>query len=899
LRKILIADDEKLILKFYKGIFYNEDELDFFSQEKSDEEPFETELFEDGQYLLEYFEEYYRNGGKIPLCILDMRMPILGGLETAERLKAIDPDVIIVIVTAYSDVTYETIKKSLKENIYYFKKPFNRAELYICVDSLLKVWNKNQSLKISEEKTRNIVEASIDCIITINSEGRITGFNPAAEKTFGHNKEDVMGRLFVEIIVPPDLRKGYLEDFQRNISSEENKIILEKIELRALRYDNTEFPVEVTFTKTNVNGKPVFTSFIRDITERKEFEEHLKEKTSELQAIFDAFPDLFFKLDRKGNFLDYISGSISELYIPPDFFLEKNIKDCLPEEVSSKLYNAIQSALGTKSLATIEYSLPMSNGLRNYEARIVPVNETQVVAVVRNITERYKMELELMRAKEDAETANKAKSDFLSNMSHEIRTPMNAIVGMLEILMDTDLKSEQRNILKTLKSSSEVLIGLINDILDLSKIEAGQMVIGEMAFSIFNLVDNVVEILNLQARHKGLVLTGEVDETIPRVLLGDQNLIRQILINITGNAIKFTLEGHVSVKVEKTNMNEKEVELLFSISDTGIGISKEKLDKIFERFVQADASTKRRFGGTGLGLSISKSLIELMNGTIWAESYPGKGTTFYFAITLKYTADILIEDKKDMPLSVDTKGNIFTILLVEDNKDNQTIAKYILDKGGYSVDIADNGEIAVDMAFEKNYDLILMDIQMPKMDGFKATTLIREKEASIGRHPVPIIAVTAHALKEYQTKAKGININEYIVKPFKKDTLLDAVRKILEDKRFSGDKMETKNKEDAVAEYIVYIEPEVMELIPEFLDNRRKEIEIIETYIREGNINEIITLGHGMKGFGSMYGFDEISIIGGKMEEAAKNRNMEEIKNLKNRLEDYISRVKVEEINNS
>lgn len=576
----------------------------------------------------------------------------------------------------------------------------------------------------------------------------------------------------------------------------------------------------------------------RERNARKQAETLLEEKSRELYAINGDLKENARLLEETVvNAHDAVVITTADLENGPEIiYVNKaftRISGYEQSEIVGKTPRILQGPDTDKEVLArlrrnLENGRPFKDELLNYtkdgdpywlEISIVPIKDesgtvTHFTAIERNITERknhekelciekekaekeiaerrriesqvqeYTDKLELLRfdaieAQKKAEAASHAKSEFLANMSHELRTPMNGIIGMAEMLLDSELDFEQRENAETLHSSSENLLSILNDILDISKIEAGELTVENVPFDLETAIRQVIQLFIPVTTDKGIELKIEKDDNVPCMISADLGRIQQILRNLINNAIKFTDEGGITVRL-KTTASSVSPTLYIAVEDTGIGIPKDKLEKVFEKFTQADASVTRKFGGTGLGLTISKQLVELMDGEIGVDSYERHGSTFWFSVPLiipnENTKAVNLYDENDD----DTSSSISTeisILAVDDHPVNQVFIQKVLKKLGFkNVDLAENGEQALNYIENNHYDIVLMDCQMPIIDGYQATTLLRQKEAERGQH-LPVIALTANAMVGDKEKCIKAGMDDYLSKPVRPEKLKKIMAK--------------------------------------------------------------------------------------------------------------------------
>ncbi|TWU13343.1 Autoinducer 2 sensor kinase/phosphatase LuxQ [Symmachiella macrocystis] len=691
----------------------------------------------------------------------------------------------------------------INSNVYWKNGEFKHTRCF--THDLTATRIAEQGFLASEARMSAILNSAIDAIVTIDTHGRIESLNPAAERMFGYTAKEIQGTNVNRLMPSPfsENHDGYLANY---LKTGQKKIIGIGREVVGLRKDGTTFPVELAVSEVRLGDLHLFTGIVRDISERKQSERALEAANAKLAGVVDAATQVsIIATDVDGTITLFNTGAVQMLgyeaaemigvSTPEIFHLESEVVR-RGEELSLELgrnvsgFEVFVAYAREGQFERREWTYVRKDGhkvtvnlvitaIRNSDGKI-----NGFLGVAEDVTERKRQDAALQAAKEAAESANRAKSEFLANMSHEIRTPMTAILGYSELVLDNVSDQENIDALKTVQQSGEHLLGIINDILDLSKIDSGKLSVERIKCSPTQLVSEVAALMRVRCNEKGLPLEVQFDGRMPATIQSDPTRLKQILINLVSNAIKFAEDNKVGLTASLLDAEGDEPKIQFTIIDSGIGLREEQMTRLFKPFEQADNSTTRVYGGTGLGLTISKRLAIQLGGDITAKSTFGEGSTFIVTLEtgsldgvqmLDNPTETLFSKSSKKKLAVNTKKLDCHVLLAEDDTVNQRLITFLLKKAGAVVTLAANGQIAYDLALAARdagnpFDVILMDMQMPVMDGYHATGKLREAAYS-----GPIIALTAHAMSADRDKCLNAGCDDYTTKPIDQTKLIKLV----------------------------------------------------------------------------------------------------------------------------
>jgi PAS domain S-box-containing protein len=708
-----------------------------------------SKAFEKGKYLFKDSESFVPRVNEI----LRLRQAVISELMETIDNRFLERDFIPII-----------IDKEYKGHLWKYTDVTQRMQ-------------HQKLLEQSENRSKRIMDASLNAIVTIDVKGRITFWNERAETIFGWNKAEVLGIELSKIIIPHQHVDAHNKGMKHYLNTGEGPVLNKYLELTALNRNGDEFPIEMSIIPIKENNELFFSSFIQDISEKKAAEHIRKIQQEKYQNIIANMNLGLLEVDNN-EIIQYANQSFATIS-------GYEIKELLGKNASEffvfgENFDTVKSKneLRKQGVSDI-YQLPIKNkrgelrwwaisGAPNYDDK---GNLVGSIGIHLDITEQKQLEIDLEIEKSNALVSSKAKEIFLANMSHEIRTPLNAIIGFLRELDKQELSGLQRKYIDNSTIASKHLLAIINNILDISKIEAGEMSLENKDFVFEKSISNVATVLQPMLDHKGLDLDIVISNKIEKVLKGDTLRLEQILFNLIGNAIKFTNKGGICINCEVVEDTTVSQELQISVTDTGIGMESSFISTIFNKFSQEDKEITRKYGGTGLGLSITKELINLMNGRIEINSKKNIGTTIHIYLNYPKGSNQYLEDINiDKPI---TRIDNISILMVEDNYLNRMVAQNSLQYYNCKVTEAKNGLEAIEILKKRKFDVILMDIQMPEMGGIEATEIIRN-ELNIS---TPIIALTANAFKTEIDKCRKAGMDDYVTKPFDENILIETIAK--------------------------------------------------------------------------------------------------------------------------
>ncbi|MEE4176871.1 MAG: response regulator [Bacteroides sp.] len=725
------------------------------------------------------------NSNQDTLILLDYQLADIQGEELIKQLRKENLDLPFVIITGHGDerTAVEMMKLGaldymVKDNSFIDLLPSVIHQVVSRLSIQKQLVESQEALRQSEEKYRSIFENIQDVYFELTLEGNVIELSPSIEQIFLYHKEDLLGKpLFGE--------KSKLDLFFEQLNE---KGSMSDFEMVLNRKNKESVPCSITskYIYDHDGNAIMIVGSIRDISERKQVEESLRISEERYRVLAENSSDMISKHSWDATYI-YVSPASKRLlgYEPEEIVGHSAYVFIHPDDIDKVRRNHI-GLLETHQDNSIEsYRIRKKNGeyiwfeTNNqviFNAKTALVEE--IVCVSRDVTLRKEKE-ELRKAMEVAERSNRVKSEFLANMSHEIRNPLNAIIGMTRTLGKTNTDKEQQSIINSILISAGNLLHILNDILDYSKIEANKIDLTFADFDLQKALNETLSVFEPQASEKNIELAVQFGEGVPKWIHGDEKKICQVLNNLLSNAIKFTNEGKIEIGVENKSVQKENIRLEFYVKDTGIGVKEEDIPRLFESFRQLDISARKEYQGTGLGLNIVKSLVEMMNGEVKFESEYGVGSRISFNIPLVMARDqeTDMEQTAEETLEMEKRLSNLHILVAEDDAINQLYLAGFLRSQGWTVDTAANGLVAIEKFASNAYDLVLMDGQMPKMDGFETARRIREMEKDTGKH-VPIVAITGYAIPGDRERFMDAGMDDYVSKPIDERKLIDIINRM-------------------------------------------------------------------------------------------------------------------------
>lgn len=733
---------------------------------------------------------------------------------------------------------------------------------------------KNTLVAIERDNAlRNaVIDAALDCIIMMDQAGLIVEFNPAAEQVFGYSREEAVGAQLADLIIPANLRDAHHNGLKHYLSTGEHAVLNQRIEVPATNKAGDELLVELAISPVEFGGTKFFSAYLRDITQARAAQDELRASEERFQSLFELSPDAIVVINGKGDLLDANTLACELAGYPKEEMLKRPAMDFVPAD---SLAAALAGMASASNGETVRVQMDFMNAQKErvptelLGRKIESDDGALYYGVIRDISDRLAREQQLRQSKEAAEQANSAKSDFLANMSHEMRTPLNGVIGSLSLVEDDGISAESAGLIKTAERSAETLLTLIDDLLDLSRIEAGEIDLEYSVFDPLELSSLVSEVFRPLAEKKGITLFTEVKSGGDSIK-SDVGKVRQVLLNLVGNAIKFTQRGEVSVNIDYDRV-AADKRLTLSVRDTGIGISRKDQAVLFDRFKQADSSRSKSHGGAGLGLAICQELAGIMDGTISVSSAPGVGSTFTFSIPVEAAEK---QAKPSDTKNADALRLSGRVLIAEDSETNAMVAKKMLDRLGLDYHHVLDGAAAIDAALASDFDVVLMDVSMPNVDGLEATRVLRDRGFD-----KPIIAMTAHALKGDRDQALEHGMTGYVTKPVRPQALRDALEEWL--LPATPDNLSTEMKMNALdTDAIQQVWEGDLETYAEIGRIFMDELSWRIPGLRDSQPNELEHHAHSLKGAASNIGATELSRLAAELEQKAKSGSSAQIETL-------------------